>query len=147
MSVGECQRSVEQYVEEHGLLDWLGTTVEEVESGRVVMAVDFDEQLSDPGSDERGYLHSGIVSTLSDAASTAAVRTLFDDELSITPTNTNVSHLRPATDDVYAEAEVVRAGGSVGVTQCTVATVPPGSGRQVVAIATTTFRLFRGQTG
>jgi len=43
MSVGECQRSVEQYVEEHGLLDWLGTTVEEVESGRVVMAVDFDE--------------------------------------------------------------------------------------------------------
>jgi uncharacterized protein (TIGR00369 family) len=147
MSVAEGRRTVEEYVKEHGFLDWLGTTVEEVESGRVVLAVDFDEDLANPPSEEGGYLHSGVVTTLADATSTTAIQTLFEDDLSITPTNTNVSHLRPVTDDIYAEAEVVRAGGSVGVTQCTVATVPPDSGRQVVAMATTTFRLFRGTTG
>jgi uncharacterized protein (TIGR00369 family) len=149
MSIAETQQSVERYVDQHGLLDWLGATVEQVESGRVRLAVDFDERLASPASEDGGYLNSGTVCTLVDAASTTAVRTIFDstDELSVSPTNANVSYLRPATDDIYVEAEVVRAGGAVGVTQCTVATVPPDSGRQVVAIATTTFRLFRGPTG
>lgn len=148
MSIAETRQSVEQYVEQHGVLEWLDATVEHVESGRVRLAVDFDDRLASPAPDERGYINSGIVSTLVDAASTTAVRTLFDstEELSVSPTNANISHLRPATDDIYVEADVVRAGGAVGVTQCTVATVPPDSGRQVVAIATTTFRLFRGPT-
>jgi uncharacterized protein (TIGR00369 family) len=149
MSIAETEQSVEQYIDQHGFLDWLGTTVEQVESGRVKLAIDFDERLASPAPEAGGYLNSGIVCTLVDAASTAAVRTLFDGtgELSVSPTNANVSHLRPATDDIYVEAEVVRAGGAVGVTQCTVATIPPDSGRQVIAMATTTFRLFRGPTG
>jgi len=49
----------------------------------------------------------------------------------------------PRDDDhVRVEAEVVRAGSSMGVTECEVTTVHEGE-RKVVATGGTTYRLFR----
>jgi len=137
---------LEEALERCPFLSWLDVQAEAAESGYVVLSVPFDsEVLGSPG--EAGeYVHTGVIATAIDAASEFALRTLFEDPdgTALTTTNSNVSYVRPATDTLYVEAEVVRAGGSVGVTEVTVKDGPPGGGHQKIAIATMTYRLFRG---
>ncbi|PSP37558.1 PaaI family thioesterase [Halobacteriales archaeon QH_7_65_31] len=124
---------------DHGLLSWLDLSVIEFEHGRAVFKLPFDEKLANIGS---GTVHGGVTATVIDTASGFALRTTFDDptEVALTTTDLNTRYVRPATDDLRVEAEVVRAGGSMGVTECEVTSVHDGT---VVATGGTTYRLFR----
>ena len=143
----------EEYIEDrHGYLSWLGTRVDEVEYGRVVMSVPFDEKLTnDVPSDDGGHaetpqVHGGVAATLIDTAGAVAQRTLFDDPLAgaLATVNLNVNYLRPASGDLMATAEVVRAGGTIGVSTVTVeGPTPDGDDRQPVATGQVAYRLFR----
>lgn len=135
---------VREYLDGNEFLSWLDIDPETVEPGRVVLSVPYDRRLTHP-ADDGEYVHSGVVSTVADAASGFALRTMLEDpaETGVMTTNVNVSYLRPATDDLYVEAAVARAGGSVGVAEVTVTSGPEDGGRQTVATGTTTYRLFR----
>jgi len=63
--------------DEHGLLSWLGTTIETVEQGRVVLSVPYDEKLTN--ATEPPTVHGGVAATLADTAGALAVRSTFDD--------------------------------------------------------------------
>lgn len=136
------------FIEHHGYLSWLGVELETVERGRIVMAVPFDEKLVNPGSEGSGNAHGGVAATLVDTASGFALRTTFDDpgDAALTTTDLNVSYLRPATGDLRAEAEVVRAGGSMGVTEVTVETEDESGESAEVAVGRASYRLFREAT-
>lgn len=138
------EERIREYLAGHEFLSWLDIEPETVEPGRVVLSVPYGQRLTNP-VDDGEYVHSGVVSTVADAASGGALRTMLEDPrgTGVMTTNVNVSYLRPATDDVYAEAEVARAGGSVGVAEVTVTSGPRDGGRQTVATGTTTYRLFR----
>ncbi|MES3160685.1 MAG: PaaI family thioesterase [Halorubrum sp.] len=127
--------------EEHGYLSWLNTSVDIVERGRVVMSIPFDEKLTN--TDGR-TIHGGVAATLIDTAGGIAQRTAFEDPLSggVATVNLNANYLRPATGDLRAEAEVVRAGGSIGVSDMTV-TSAAESGTAAVVVGQGSFRLFR----
>ena len=128
-------------LESHGLFAWLDFQFEAVEPGYAAFTLPFDEKLSNI---ETGTLHGGMTATIIDTASGFALRTTFDDpdEAMMTTTDLHVRYVRPARDDVRVEAEVVRAGGTMGVTECEVTTVHEGE-RKVVATGGTTYRLFR----
>ena len=131
----------QSFVDAHGYLSWLDVRVESLEEGRAVLAIDHDEEFENPvGNDGYDPIHGGIVATLIDTASAFALRSTFDDpsEAGLTTTDLNVSYLRPATGDLRAEAEVVRAGNTSGVTRVTV-TGADGE----AAVGRTTYRLFR----
>ncbi|ELZ18977.1 thioesterase superfamily protein [Haloterrigena salina JCM 13891] len=133
------------FVDNHGYLSWLDVRVESLEEGRAVLAIDHDEEFENPvGSDGYDPIHGGIVATLIDTASAFALRSTFDDPggAGLTTTDLNVSYLRPATGDLRAEAEVVRAGKTSGVTQVSV-TGADGE----AAVGRTTYRLFRAGGG
>ena len=136
----DAATEMQAFVDRHGYLSWLGVTVEEVERGRLVMSVPFDEKLVNPDPEGTAVVHGGIAATLVDTASGFALRTTFDDptEAALTTADLNVSYLRPATADLRAEAEVVRAGGSMGVTEVTVE-----SEGSEVAVGRASYRLFR----
>jgi uncharacterized protein (TIGR00369 family) len=138
------ERRIREHLDGNDFLSWLDPEPHTVEPGRVVLRVPYGERLADPAADGE-YVHSGVLSTLADAASGAALRTMLEHprETGVMTTNVNVSFLRPATDDVYVAAEVARAGGSVGVAEVTVTSGPADGGRQTVATGTTTYRLFR----
>jgi len=131
-------------VADHGFLSWLDLQVESLEEGRAVVVVPDDEKLRNVGQDT-SPIHGGVISTLIDSASAFALRTTFEDPMAadLTTTNLEVSYLRPATGDLRATANVVRAGGSMGVTDVEV-TAPTPDGDDVVAVGRTTYRLFRG---
>lgn len=147
-------------LQEHGLFEWLDLDVEAAEEGHAVFHLPFDEKFANFSS---GTVHGGITATVIDTASGFALRSTFErpEEAALTTTDLNVRYVRPATGDVRVEAEVVRAGSSIGVTECEVTTAhraeassasrgssdepsdSDGSKRKVVATGGTTYRLFR----
>ncbi|MWG34969.1 PaaI family thioesterase [Halomarina oriensis] len=149
----EAQAMLQQFIEqEHGYLSWLGTTVEEFTYDTITLAVPFDEKLTNPTSPPT--MHGGIAATLVDTAGGLALRPSLDDPMQggVATINLNVNYLRRAAGDMTAHAEVIRAGGSVGVSQVTVTSEVPGdrdaerSGRseKPVAVGQGAYRLFRG---
>lgn len=144
MSASE-ELTLRDVVDEHGFLSWLGVELESIEEGRVEMRVPYDEDLLNPSVDESGgSVHGGVAATLVDTASGFALRSTFDDPATarLTTTDLDVKYLRPATDDLVATAEVVRAGGSMGVTEAVVETEHEGEPVEV-AVGSTSYRLFR----
>ncbi len=135
--------NIEEFFEGHDYLSWLSLGVEEVREGRVVVRIPYDEKFANPVPP--GPIHGGIIATLIDSSSGMAIRTTFDepDEVMMTTTDINVSYLRPATDDIYAEAEVDRAGDSIAVTSVVVESTSPEGERKKVAVGNTTWRVFR----
>jgi uncharacterized protein (TIGR00369 family) len=133
---------VRESVEGMELFRWLGLEVESVGDGRATFRVPFDEKLANISS---GTLHGGIAATVIDTASAFALRSTMDDptDSSLTTTDLNVKYVRPARSDVRVTANVVRAGRTVGVTECE-ATARHEDEEKVVATGGTTYRLFRG---
>lgn len=134
-----------EYIEHHGFLSWLGLEVEAVEEGWLRMSVPYDEKLAN--LDAAGTVHGGVVATLIDTASGHVLRTTFEDPASVgmSTVEVNARYVRPARDDLVATAEVVRAGGSVGVTDVVVESTGPDGEETVVAVGGTSYRLFRGK--
>lgn len=130
---------------DHGLFEWLDLSIEFVEPGRVAFRLPFDEKFANVAS---GTVHGGITATAIDTASGFALRSTFEDPESggLATTDLNVRYVRPVTDDLRVEAEVVRAGGRTGVTEAE-ATVERDGERTVVATGGTTYRLFRDGDG
>ncbi|WP_255196279.1 PaaI family thioesterase [Halorarius litoreus] len=141
MSSGEVVDQIAAGLREHGLFQWLDLDIEVAEPGRTVFTMPFDEKLANLGS---GTVHGGITATVIDTASGFALRSTFDDpaQAALTTTDLNVRYVRPATNDIRVEAEVVRAGSSMGTTECEVTSVHDGE-RKVVATGGTSYRLFR----
>ncbi|MDS0293886.1 PaaI family thioesterase [Halogeometricum luteum] len=150
---------VQRYIEEeHGYLSWLGTEVNELEPGRAVMTVPYDEKLTN--TTDPPTVHGGIAATLIDTAGGIAQRTMLDDPLTggVATVNLNVNYLRRAAGDLRATAEVVRSGGTIGVSTVTVVSQLPDrvqeddeaferwqgtTEEEAVATGQGAFRLFR----
>ncbi|AQL43179.1 thioesterase [Halorientalis sp. IM1011] len=90
----------------------VGIELTEAEDGYAEGRVEMREELASvPGGD---VAHGGVTYSLADTVGGAAVISLAQD---VAPTiDMRMDYLAPATDDLYAEAEVLRMGGSVAVT-------------------------------
>lgn len=137
-AVSLIERRIE---EEHDYLSWLNTSVDVVERGRVVLSIPFDEKLTNA---DGGTIHGGVAATLIDTAGGVSQRTAFEDPFTggVATVNLNTNYLRPATGDLRAEAEVIRSGGSIGVSDMTVTSATNGD-RSEVVVGQGSFRLFR----
>ena len=127
---------------DHGLFTWLDLEIERVEPGHATFVLPFDEKFANLTS---GTVHGGITATVLDTASGFALRSTFDEPagVGLTTTDLNVRYIRPARDDVRVTADVVRAGDSMGVTECEATTGHEGE-RTVVATGGTSYRLIGG---
>ena len=140
----EAVAMLQEYLEdEHTFLSWLGFTVEEFEAGRMVGTIPFDEKLTNPT--EPPTVQGGVASTLIDVVGGIALRPYLADpvEDDLATINLTVNYLRPATGDLTATAEVVRAGNSVGVSAVEVESATPAGETALVAVGQGAFRLFR----
>ena len=127
---------------DHGLFAWLDLEIERVEPGHATFVLPFDEKFANLTS---GTVHGGVTATVIDTASGFALRSTFDEPAGVrlTTTDLNVRYVRPARGDVRVTADVVRAGDSMGVTECEATTVHEGE-RTVVATGGTSYRIIGG---
>lgn len=133
---------VQGIIDQHGFMRWLDLHISDAGEGRAVLEMPYREELGNPLT---GSIHGGLLATLVDTASGMAIQTTFDEfgETGLTTTDMSVSYVRPARSDVRAEAEVVRVGGSMAVTEVELSGVAPSGERKTVVVGTTSFRLFR----
>lgn len=140
----EAKTLVKRRIEdEHGYLSWLNTRVITVERGQIDITIPFDEKLTNSDGET---IHGGVAATLVDTAGGLVQRTSFQDPLNggVATINLNVNYLRPAEGDLHATAEIVRAGGSVGVSEMRVVSSSDEQSEPVeVVVAQGSFRLFR----
>ncbi len=136
--------------ENQEFLSWLGTTVENVGPGTMTLAIPYDEKLTNTrpdATDRRADLHGGVAATLIDTVGGFALQTALEDadpfEVSMATINLNINYLRPATGDLEATANVVRLGGSVGVSEITVESTTPDGETKAVATGQGAYRVFR----
>lgn len=132
---------LEGELEEHGLFAWMNFDFAVIERGRVVFEIPFEDKFANLYS---GAIHGGVTATAMDTASAFALRSTFEDPVSarLTTTDLDVRYVRPASSDLRVEATVVRAGGTMGYTECEATTVHEGE-RKTVATGGTSYRLFR----
>lgn len=104
----------EWFLTNHDYLQSIGISLEEQHEGYVRLSLPYDESLANPGTE---VMQGGVLSTLIDHGAGAAIRTTLEDpeETTHASTELNVSYLRPATEDLTAEATVVRSGRTRGV--------------------------------
>lgn len=138
-----AEEVIQHFLEtEHGFMSWLNVRLESFEPRRTVLSVPFNEKLTNPT--EPPSMHGGVASTLIDTAGGLALRPQLDDPVggSMATINLNVNYLRPATDDLVATADVVRAGSSVGVSTVTVESETLDGDVEPVAVGQGAYRLF-----
>lgn len=135
--------------ENQEFLSWLGTRVDNVDEGTMTLSIPYDDKLSNKRANaqegERADLHGGVAATLIDTAGGLALRTSVNEPFGvrIATINLNVNYLRPARGDLVATANVIRAGGSVGVSEITVESTDPNGETREVATGQGAFRIFR----
>lgn len=105
--------SPEAALTEMPFAEHLGIDVLEAEDGRAVGKIALQpEHSSNPGG---RIAHGGVTFSLADTIGAAAV---MSESGTVTPTvDFRMDFLAPATDDLRAEAEVVRHGGSIAVSR------------------------------
>jgi uncharacterized protein (TIGR00369 family) len=133
MSNHDAEPDLEAVLADHGLFAWLDLDVEWVEPGHATFVLPFDEKFANVTS---GTVNGGVTATVIDTTSGFALRSTFDD-------SAGVRYVRPARDDIRVRADVVRAGDSMGVTECEATTVHDGE-RAVVATGGNSYRIIGG---
>jgi uncharacterized protein (TIGR00369 family) len=102
---------IETFFENMPFADLLGIEVTTVEDGHAEGRIEMREELS--WNEDRVMAHGGVTFTLADTVGGAALVSLVDQPV---PTiDMRIDYLEAGTGDLYAEADVVREGGDVGV--------------------------------
>lgn len=95
----------------------IGFTVEEVEAGRAVVALEAERRHANP----MGTVHGGILCDIADTAMGVAYSTTLDEGETFTTLELKINFLKPVrTGRLVATGRVVKAGHTVGFTECDV---------------------------
>ncbi|MFP4188917.1 MAG: PaaI family thioesterase [Halobacteriales archaeon] len=122
-----------------GFLSRMGAEVHELSLDSTILHLEYHRGVAN--STERQALHGGAIATLVDSAGGLALRPHLDDPVrdGVATISLNVDYLSSATDDAVAHAEVVRAGGTVGVSRVE---IKETKNDETVAVGRGTYRLF-----
>ena len=112
-----------------------GASLGRVAPGAVDVVLPFREDLTQ----QDGYVHAGVITTVADSACGYAAYTLMPAGSNVLAVEFKVNLLRPAAGQEFvAEARVVKAGRTLTVTRCDVH-ARAGAGTKLVAMMTATM--------
>jgi len=95
-----------------GAMAYLGAVLDSVEAGRVSISLDFRPELSQ----QHGFFHAGIVSTIADSAGGYAGFTLFPADAAVLTVEFKLNLLAPADGErAIAVGQVLRHGRTLTV--------------------------------
>lgn len=107
---------IEAFFEGMPFADLLGIEVTDAAEGHAEGHIEMREELS--WNEEQVMAHGGVAFTLADTVGGAALVSLVDQPV---PTiDMRIDYLSAGTGDLYAEADVVREGGTVGTVDVSV---------------------------
>ena len=126
-----------------GIMGLLGATMGRVEAGRVEIALAFRPELSQ----QHGFFHAGVISTIADSAGGYAGFTLFPADAGVLTVEFKVNLLAAADGErALAVGEVIRSGRTLTVCRLD-AWVEKGGKRTHCATGTQTLMTLVGRAG
>lgn len=121
-------------------MNLIGARLGLVEAGIVEIVLPFRQDLTQ----QNGYLHAGIVTTIADSACGYAAFSLMPAGSSVLSVEFKVNLLRPARGESFvARAKVIKAGRTLSVTRADVFAVNEDSERELVATMQGTMMCLR----
>jgi uncharacterized protein (TIGR00369 family) len=124
----------------------LGATLARVERGQVEIALPFREDLTQ----QHGFLHAGVVTTILDSACGYAALTVMPDDAGVLSIEFKTNLLAPAAGDRFiARGRVVRAGRTIVVCSGDVIALHDGRKGEEATVATmlATMLVVQGRSG
>ena len=122
--------AVAQSFAKQPIMNLIGARLGLVEPGIVEILLPFRQDLTQ----QNGYLHAGIVTTIADSACGYAAFSLMPTGSAVLSVEFKVNLLRPARGESFvARAEVIKAGRTLSVTRADVFAVHEDSERELVA--------------
>lgn len=119
----------------------IGAQLAALGAGYCAVELPFRDELTQ----QHGYVHAGIVSTIADCAGGYAGFTLFPDDASVLTAEYKLNLLAPAVGErLVAEAEVVKAGRTLVITRGEVY-AERGGRRTLCAIMQQTLMVMAGK--
>src|SRR6266849_2137957 len=116
----------------------LGLTIIRSAAGRVTVEFEAGERYANP----MGTLHGGVLCDIADAAMGIAYRSTLAEGETFTTIELKINFLRPVWKaKLHAEAKVVHAGKTVGLTECDIL----DEQQRLVARASSTCMTLRGR--
>jgi len=113
----ELRDRIERIFTRAPFMDLLGVRLVDVGEGWVETELELEERLTQ----QHGFAHAGVVSTLADHSAGAAATTAIDQDRSVLTADYTIHLLRPGAGSVLrSRGEVVRAGRTLIVTQADV---------------------------
>ncbi|HEY9283697.1 MAG TPA: PaaI family thioesterase [Pyrinomonadaceae bacterium] len=119
------------------VMQLFGASLRRVAPGAVDVVLPFRADLTQ----QDGYVHAGVITTVADSACGYAAYTLMPKGSGVLSVEFKVNLLRPAAGDEFvAEARVVKAGRTLTVTSCD---VHARAGAETKLVATMTATMIR----
>ncbi|HEX5834711.1 MAG TPA: PaaI family thioesterase [Pyrinomonadaceae bacterium] len=113
------------------IMNLIGGELTRVEPGVIEITLPYRTDLTQ----QHGYVHAGIITTIADSACGYAAYTLMPPGSDVLAVEFKVNLLRPAKGDAFvARAEVIKSGRTLTVVRADVHAVGPGDSRELVAI-------------
>ena len=120
------------------LMQFIGATITRVEAGEVEIELPYRTNLTQ----QNGYLHAGIVTTIADSACGYAAFSLMPEKADVLTVEYKVNLLSPAIGDLFvATARVLRAGRTLSVVQSDVLAISENNHKQVATMLATVMCL------
>ena len=124
------EESARQSFRQQGAMRHLGATLETIEPGRCVIQLPFNDCLTQ----QDGFFHAGVTSTIADSAGGYAAFTLMPPGSRILTVEFKINLLAPANGELLrAEGIVVKPGKTITVTNIEV-TVHNGNDSKLCAL-------------
>jgi uncharacterized protein (TIGR00369 family) len=132
--------AVAQSFAQQPIMKLIGARLALVEPGIVEIALPYRADLTQ----QNGYLHAGIVTTIADSACGYAAYTLMPEGSGVVSVEFKVNLLRPARGESFlARAEVIKAGRTLTVVRADVFGVDANAKRNLVATMQGTMMCLR----
>ncbi|HEY0547445.1 MAG TPA: PaaI family thioesterase [Pyrinomonadaceae bacterium] len=113
----EFESRVRESFARQQVMQLIGASLSRVDAGAVDITLPFRPDLTQ----QNGFIHAGIVTTIADSACGYAAYTLMPAGASVLSVEFKVNLLRPAAGELFvAEARVIKAGGTLTVTRADV---------------------------
>lgn len=113
------------------IMNLIGGKLTRVEPGVVEITLGYRADLTQ----QHGYVHAGIITTIADSACGYAAYTLMPPGSDVLAVEFKVNLLRPAKGDTFiARAEVIKSGRTLTVVRADVHALSDGDKRELVAI-------------
>ena len=111
------EQEVRQSFAQQSIMELIGASLTLVEPGVVEITLPYRKDLTQ----QNGYLHAGIITTIADSACGYAAFTLMPEGSGVLSVEFKVNLLRPAKGDrLLARAEVIKAGKTLTVVRADV---------------------------